>query len=87
MLRTAARALSPGGLLLVVDHGSTAPWWWNQDHDASHPTPHEIAADLGLEPDGWSTERAASPRRITIGPKGRTAEVVDHVLLFRRTTG
>lgn len=87
VLRTAARALAPGGRLLIVDHGSIAPWSWNQDHDASHPTPHEIAADLALDPDGWSIERAASPRRIASGPDGQTAEVVDHVLLIRRTTG
>ncbi|MFC8102248.1 class I SAM-dependent methyltransferase [Streptomyces sp. NPDC057363] len=86
VLRTAARALAPGGRLLIVDHGSIAPWSWNQDHDASHPTPDEIAAGLALDPDGWSIERAASPRRIASGPDGRTAEVVDHVLRIRRTT-
>lgn len=84
VLRTAARALTPGGRLLVVDHGSTAPWSWNQDPDIHHPTPHEIAADLALDPDGWAIERAASPRRIATGPGGQTAEVVDNVLLIRR---
>lgn len=87
VLRAAARALEPGGRLLIVDHGSIAPWSWNQDHDAAHPTPHEIAAGLALDPDHWSVERAASPRRIASGPDGRTAEVIDHVLLIRRTTG
>ncbi|RST22042.1 class I SAM-dependent methyltransferase, partial [Streptomyces sp. WAC04770] len=28
VLRRAAHALRPGGRLLVVDHGSTAPWSW-----------------------------------------------------------
>jgi SAM-dependent methyltransferase len=85
VLRTAARALSRGGRLLVVDHGSTAPWSWNQDPDARFPSPAEIAAGLGLAPAGWSVERAESPRRTATGPGGRTAEVVDHVLLIRRT--
>jgi hypothetical protein len=31
VLRTAAQAVRPGGLLLIVDHGSTAPWSWNQN--------------------------------------------------------
>jgi len=48
ILRTAAEALLPGGRLLVVDHGSTAPWWWNQDPDTRYPSPHEVAADLHL---------------------------------------
>ncbi|MDA2803003.1 class I SAM-dependent methyltransferase [Nocardiopsis suaedae] len=85
VLRSAAHALHPGGRLLVVDHGSTAPWSWNQDPDARFPGPGEVAADIGLDPAGWTVERADSPRRIASGPGGQTAEVVDHVLLVRRT--
>ena len=84
-LRKAAGALRPGGRLLVVDHGSTAPWSWNQDPDIRYPGPEEVAAGLALDPALWTTERADSPRRIATGPGGRTAEVVDHVLLLRRT--
>ncbi|CAM5556731.1 Class I SAM-dependent methyltransferase OS=Streptomyces tendae OX=1932 GN=GUR47_15395 PE=4 SV=1 [Streptomyces tendae] len=84
VLRTAAHALRPGGRLLVVDHGSTAPWSWDQDPDARYPSPEEVAADLALDPATWRVERAAAPRRTATGPGGRTAEVVDHVLLVRR---
>ncbi|MER7774008.1 class I SAM-dependent methyltransferase [Streptomyces sp. NPDC096191] len=84
LLRTAAHALRPGGRLLVVDHGSTAPWSWNQDPDARYPSPREVAADIGLDPAAYPVERADSPRRRATGPGGRTAEVVDHVLLVRR---
>ncbi|WP_026411294.1 SAM-dependent methyltransferase [Actinomadura oligospora] len=85
VLRTAAHALRPDGRLLVVDHGSAAPWSWNQDPDIRYPRPYEVAAAIGLDPASWTVERADTPRRIATGPAGRTAEVTDHVLLIRRT--
>ena len=85
VLRTAARALRLGGRLLIVDHGSTAPWSWNQDPDTHYPTPDEIAAGLALDPGQWDVVRADMPRRRATGPDGRTATVTDNVLLIRRT--
>ncbi|WP_031509408.1 class I SAM-dependent methyltransferase [Streptomyces megasporus] len=84
VLRSAAHALRPGGRLLVVDHGSTAPWSWDQDPAIRYPSPREVAADIDLDPATWTVERADAPRRIATGPDGRTAEVTDHVLLVRR---
>ncbi|WP_328336609.1 class I SAM-dependent methyltransferase [Streptomyces violaceus] len=85
VLRSAAHALRPGGRLLVVDHGSAAPWSWNQDPDIRYPSPREVAAGIDLAPRTWTVERADAPRRVATGPDGRTAEVTDHVLLIRRT--
>ncbi|GFE19236.1 methyltransferase [Streptomyces glebosus] len=85
VLRSAAHALRPGGRLLVVDHGSAAPWSWNQDPDIRYPSPQEVAAGIDLAPQTWTVERADAPRRTATGPDGRTAEVTDHVLLIRRT--
>ncbi|MEV6554530.1 class I SAM-dependent methyltransferase [Nocardia sp. NPDC051756] len=87
VLRAAAHVLRPGGRLLVVDHGSTAPWSWNQDPGVRYPSPREIAAGIDLDPSQWLVERADVPRRIATGPDGRTAEVTDHVLLIRRAIG
>ncbi len=87
VLRTAARALRPGGLLLIVDHGSTAPWSWNQDPDTHYPTPTEIAAELDLDPERWPVLRADTPRRRATGPAGETATVTDHILVLRRSAG
>ena len=84
VLRTAAHALRPGGLLLVVDHGSIAPWSSVQDPDHHHPTPDEMAAEIDLDPAGWTVLRADMPRREALGPDGETATVADNVLLIRR---
>ncbi|MFH8221079.1 methyltransferase domain-containing protein [Streptomyces sp. NPDC018057] len=84
-LHAAALALRPGGRLLVVDHGSTAPWSWVQDPDVRYPSPQEVAEGIGLDPASWTVERADAPRRTATGPDGSTAEVTDHVLIIRRT--
>ncbi len=84
VLRTAAKSVNPGGRLAVVDHGSVAPWSWNQDPDLRYPTPREVVAELALDPAEWSIERADTPQRQATGPAGRTATVADHVLVIRR---
>ncbi|MFE6594120.1 class I SAM-dependent methyltransferase [Streptomyces sp. NPDC057781] len=87
ILRIAAESLRPGGRLIVVDHGSLAPWSWNQDRDTHFPTPDEVHADLGLPTAGWAVERACARDRRAMGPGGQSATVTDHVLLVRRATG
>ncbi|RZT84839.1 methyltransferase family protein [Pseudonocardia sediminis] len=84
VLRTAAEALRPGGLLLVVDHGSIAPWSWNQDPETHFPTPTEIADEMDLDPARWTVLRADTPSRPATGPGGETATVVDTVLVVQR---
>lgn len=84
VLRAAAHALRAGGRLLVVDHGSTAPWSWDQDPDIRYPAPQQVAAGIDLDPATWTVERAAVSHRTATGPDGRTAEVIDHVLIIHR---
>jgi SAM-dependent methyltransferase len=85
VLRTAARAVTPGGLLLVVGHGSVRPpWAWNHEPHTHFPTVGEVLASLDLSPDQWQTERLGSPGRETVGPNGQTATVTDDVIAVRR---
>jgi SAM-dependent methyltransferase len=84
VLRAAARAVAPGGLLLIVDHASVAPWSWNQDPHTRFPAPGETLAPLGLSPELWRTELLGSPERRATGPNGETATVTDNVIAVRR---
>lgn len=84
ILRRAAEALRPGGILVVVDHGSTAPWSWNQDPDVRYPTPEEVYDELGLDPAEWTPIRQDRPQREANGPNGETAMITDNVLVVQR---
>lgn len=84
VLRAAARSVAAGGLLLVVDHGSTAPWSWNQNPHARFPTAGELYGELGLPAQLWRPERLDSPSREATGPGGQVATVTDTVVIARR---
>jgi SAM-dependent methyltransferase len=84
VLRRAAHALAPGGLLLVVDHGSVRPWAWNPDAHAHFPTPQDIYAGLDLDPAHYRPERLDAPEREATGPDGERATVTDTVVAVRR---
>lgn len=80
--RKAAHALTPGGLLLIVDHGSLHPWS-SADPDTVFPTPREIFDELDLDPSRWQPERLATPERKATGPGGQVATVTDTVIAVR----
>ena len=84
VVRSAARLLAPGGVLLVVDHASTAPWSWNQDPDLRFPTPEATLAEIDLDPAEWAVEIVETRDREAIGPNGLTATVTDNVMMVRR---
>ena len=84
VLRAAARAVSPGGLLLIVGHGSVRlPGARRPGPHAQFPTPEEVLAALDLSPGRWSTERLGSPERQAVGPDGRSFTVTDNVVAVR----
>ncbi|MEU5940378.1 FAD-dependent oxidoreductase [Micromonospora sp. NPDC047548] len=84
VLRAAARAVAPGGRLLIVEHGEVPPSSRLAHPDRRFPTPEETLAELDLDPDGWHTERLDAPRRDVTGPDGQPATLVDHLVLVRR---
>jgi chemotaxis protein methyltransferase CheR len=84
VLHAAAGTVAPGGLLLIVDHGSTLPWSWNHDEDVRYPTPAETFATIDLNPDEWDVERLDTPQRQATGPNGEVATATDNVIAVRR---
>jgi len=76
VLREAARAVTPGGLLLIVDHASVSPSSWAD--------PEETLAPLDLSPDEWHTERLEAREREAIDPNGQRATITDNVIIVRR---
>ena len=83
VLRRAAGAVAPGGLLLVVEHASVAPWSWAPP-DTVFPTPEASLAEVGLDPASWETVSLGAPERTATGPGGQTATVADLVIALRR---
>lgn len=84
VLRRAARAVAPNGLLIVVEHASVQPWSWQAGQDVCFPSPEEVLASLELGA-GWRVERCDAPERETTGPEGQTAMVVENVIVVRRS--
>ena len=83
VLQTAARAVAPGGLLLIVEHASAPPWSW-ADQDTVFPTPEESLNKLDLDPSRWHSEFVGAPERQATGPDGQTATVKDNIIALRR---
>ena len=83
VLQAAARAVAPGGLLLIVEHASVAPWSW-ADPDTVFPTPKRSLAALDLDPSRWLSEFVGAPEREATGPEGQSATVTDNVIALRR---
>ena len=85
VLQTAAQAVAPGGLLLVVAHASVPPWSW-ADPDTRFPTPEEALSALDLPSGQWHSEFVGAPEREATGPNGESATVTDSIIAVRHLT-
>ncbi len=83
LARRVAGHLTERGVLLVVDHASTAPWSWDAGTHRDYPTPDGTAAAVGL-PAGWAPVLLERVERTATGPGGVTAPVCDNVVAFAR---
>ncbi|GAA5021946.1 class I SAM-dependent methyltransferase [Kitasatospora paranensis] len=85
ILRSAAAAVAPGGVLLVVGHASHGGHRPGVHLDL--PTPDEVLAGLRLPPGAWEVLRSEEHERTTTGPDGLPVTRTDNTLKLRRTAG
>ena len=71
--------LAAGGMLLIVTHGSAAPWSWNKA-DHPYPTPEENLAALGDAASDNEVAFVDALRRTAHGPNEQTAQVFDNII-------
>ncbi|MEU3773261.1 class I SAM-dependent methyltransferase [Streptomyces sp. NPDC032472] len=85
VLRTAAAAVAPGGILLVVGHGGWATWQQEEGRPGiDFPTPGEVLAQLELPEGAWEVLRAQEYVREQHSPDGRPGTRADNTVKVRR---
>ncbi|WP_434600651.1 class I SAM-dependent methyltransferase [Streptomyces sp. A5-4] len=85
ILRSAASAVVPGGVLLVVGHAGWPSWEHNPQPGVHFPTPQEVLEALEL-PDGhWEVLISEEHARIQTAPDGEPGTRTDNTLKIRRT--
>ncbi|MEF9913538.1 class I SAM-dependent methyltransferase [Streptomyces sp. P5-A9] len=86
ILRRAAGAVAPGGVLLVVGHAGFPSW--EHDHpDMELPTTDEVLASLELPEGEWEVLLSEEHERIQNDPDGNPTTRTDNALKVRRTAG
>ncbi|MBT2365989.1 NAD(P)/FAD-dependent oxidoreductase [Streptomyces sp. ISL-10] len=87
ILRSAASAVAPGGVLLVVGHAGPASWERAAHEGVPLPTPQEVLESLELSADGWEVQRCEEFERLQNDFQGRPGTRNDNVLRLRRLPG
>jgi SAM-dependent methyltransferase len=84
ILRRAAEAVAPGGLLVIVDHAAAPPFAKKIPHDHPFPSPDEVLAELNLPAAQWDRLRVEQVDRDGTGPDGEPFTWRDNVMVLRR---
>lgn len=84
ILRRAANAIAPGGVLIIVDHAAPPPFSKKVPHDHPFPSPEEVLAELDLPAAKWERERVDVVDRAGIDPDGQPFTWRDNVMVLRR---
>ncbi|MER5280641.1 class I SAM-dependent methyltransferase [Streptomyces sp. NPDC002809] len=83
ILRRAAAAVAPGGVLLIVGHAGFPAW--EHDHaDMQLPTTDEVLASLELPEGQWDVLVSAEHERVQNDPDGNPTTRTDNALKIRR---
>lgn len=85
VLHAAARAVAPGGTLLVVMHAGWPSWQTEPPFDAVFPTLDGVLAELALPRHEWTVVTRRTARRPSLSPEGHEGFRDDHVWRLRRT--
>ncbi|MGW2277520.1 FAD-dependent oxidoreductase [Streptomyces sp. NPDC001770] len=85
ILRRAAVAVAPGGILLVVGHVGFPHWEKNPDPAVRFPTPDEVLAQLEPAPGEWEVLLSGEHERVQNDPDGNPTTRTDNALKVRRT--
>ncbi|QNA76984.1 class I SAM-dependent methyltransferase [Streptomyces sp. So13.3] len=84
ILRSAAAAVAPGGVLLVVGHAGSPSWVADKGHAPHFPTSEEVFAGLDLPAGQWEVLLADVHESGMTGPDGQPATRTDNTLKLRR---
>lgn len=84
ILRKAAGALVPGGLLVICDHAAPPPWAEHIPHDHPFPSAEDVLAELNLPAADWDRVRVETVDRPTVDPNGNPATIQDNLMVLRR---
>lgn len=84
ILRTAAAAVAPGGVLLVAGHAGGPSWDPDRHADIHFPTPREVLAQLELPGGDWEVLLAEEHDQPMTAPDGSPGSRRDNALKVRR---
>ncbi|GAA0915823.1 MULTISPECIES: class I SAM-dependent methyltransferase [Streptomyces violaceusniger group] len=84
ILRSAAGAVAPGGVLLITGHAGFPSWVADPDPDFHFPTPEEVLAGLDLAEGEWEVLVSEVHEEKMTDPEGKPATRVDNTVKVRR---